>query len=435
MRKHLSYKGTQTDLCGSQPSRAGVRNAAVQTSESILPVASTQREVDTTVSTMLAEIKSQIGLQQEAINKLSMETQSIATQVQARGQPNPKENRPQPRQAKKSRKLRKSGPDATGSRDAAGNPRPARSCNEISLTKEAKIHPRNEDIGAAITTGLPPNTSDRDSSSEEDEWTTVARKKANVQKKAVAHEVKARNSRDPAALVRKRTPKTEAVSISGLKEGKTYAEVMRRVVSHINLEELGVDVVRSRFTRAGAILFEVNTKDESQRLAGCLTQRIGEDAEVVRPTRRTPILIVNIPEWMSSEEVSRDVKSADAEIAGLEVTVRENPGGGRFARLDVPMAVAARLAELGSIRVGWSRCKIKLLERKDPVCYRCQKAGHTAARCSSPAQEKKCFRCHLTGHLAKECQWKKEEGENNGRGYSHPKSVGSTAVTKDANDV
>lgn len=177
------------------------------------------------------------------------------------------------------------------------------------------------------------------------------------------------------------------------------------------MRELGVEVVKTRLSKAGAIVLEVKAKEEADKLAASLSAVIGDDAKVFRPTRRTPVLVLDIPEWMTPEEVARDVSMADADILEAEVTIRDNTGGGRVARVDVPMAVATRLAKSRAIKVGWSKCRIELLERKVFRCYRCQEPGHFTSRCTAPERPKRCYGCNAEGHVAKDCPRKKKRAE------------------------
>jgi len=102
-----------------------------------------------------------------------------------------------------------------------------------------------------------------------------------------------------------------------------------------------------------------------------MRQVIGVDATVARPTRKTSVLLLGIPEWMSPEDITREVLMVDENLSETQVLVRDNIGGGRVVRLEVPMAVALRLAENKTVRIGWSRCRVKLLEPKSPKCFKC----------------------------------------------------------------
>lgn len=106
---------------------------------------------------------------------------------------------------------------------------------------------------------------------------------------------------------------------------------------------------------------------------------------------------------MDEKQVETDIKTADPGLTDTIVRVRENTGGGKVAQLNVPVEVAARLAESEPIKVGWSLCRVKLLERKQPLCYNCQERGHYKAECTVKEVKKRCFRCRQTDHLIADC--------------------------------
>jgi len=213
-----------------------------------------------------------------------------------------------------------------------------------------------------------------------------------------------RKPRDAAALVRKRTPKTEAITISAPREGETYATVMKRVTQEVNLSELGVEVIKTRKTKSGAVLLEVGNSEDAEKLVDRMRQVIGADAKIGRPTRRTTSLLLGVPEWMSPEDITRDVLMADENLSEANIMVRNNSGGGRVVRLEVSMATALRLSEKKTVQIGWSRCRVKLLEPKIRKCFNCLGAGHIAAACPEQAtQTKRCFRCRQIGHVIKDC--------------------------------
>lgn len=76
------------------------------------------------------------------------------------------------------------------------------------------------------------------------------------------------------------------------------------------------------------------------------------------------------------------IAAADPALRTISINIRENPGGGKVARFTTTLEAAARLAEISTIRVGWSRCRVKLMERKLPICYKSQKREHMAYSCN-----------------------------------------------------
>jgi len=203
--------------------------------------------------------------------------------------------------------------------------------------------------------------------------------------------------------VRRRSPKSEAVTISEPKDGLSYADVMKRVVQEVDLKEIGVEVSGSRRTKSGAILLEVREKEAADRLADCIRASLGGKATISRPSRTTKVLVVNIADWMEDDCVMEDIKRADTGLALAKIVIRSNSGGGKMAIVDAPMDAAVRLSEQAHIRVGFNRCRVKLLEKRQQQCYRCQAVGHLAASCTVADQGKRCYRCRELGHIAADC--------------------------------
>jgi len=228
------------------------------------------------------------------------------------------------------------------------------------------------------------------------------------------------------SLVRKRIPTAEAVTISNPKEGTSYAEVMKKVMAEVNLQEIGVEVSRTRRTKAGAILLEVKSKTGADLLAERLRGAIGDQARVSRPSRTTQILVVNIADWLEEERVVEDIRRADEGLQAASIAVRNNTGGGRVAAVKVSMATALRLSAAGSIRVGMGNCRVKLLENRITRCYRCDVLGHLARTCTAASAAMKCFRCRKSGHLIADCTGAPEKRASELRSTPSP-PVGDTS--------
>jgi len=296
------------------------------------------------------------------------------------------------------------GPPPNKKSRARRKPRHHKAVNDNQVTAQSPPNGAGEDPG-------------RSSDTEESTWTEVSRrprgapvvepnKTRDVTARTEARsKVSALSARHKKAenLVRSRQPKTEAITISNPSAGTSYADVMKKVLSEVDLIEIGVEVTGTRRTKAGAILLEIKDKEGADRLAGKLRATIGEYAEVARPTRSTKVLLTNIPDWLEEGRVIDDIRQADAGLSAVPVTVRENVGGGRVAIITTTMTTALRLHEAGAIRVGMSKCRVKLLEGQKVRCFRCDGLGHMAGSCSAAPAEKKCFRCHQPGHLIANC--------------------------------
>jgi len=73
----------------------------------------------------------------------------------------------------------------------------------------------------------------------------------------------------------------------------------------------------------------------------------------------------------------------------------------RVTRVDLPLRDAIALAEAKVVVEGWTRCRVKLMEKKQSTCYRYQQQGHHAMECRNKARA--CFSCGGSGHLARDC--------------------------------
>lgn len=203
-------------------------------------------------------------------------------------------------------------------------------------------------------------------------------------------------------LIKKRAPKNEAIVFSNPADSESYSSVMKRVLTGVNLQELDVQATARR-TKSGVIILEVDGTEKANRLAGNLWKVLGTTASIGRPTRKSPFLIVDIPDWIDVGDVHQALKSTIEDMSDVQVTTRTNNGGGRVARADFPIGAAIKLAEQKYLTLGWGRCRIKLLEKKNLICYRCQGSNHVAARCTAAETPRRCYKCGRQEHIAREC--------------------------------
>lgn len=165
-------------------------------------------------------------------------------------------------------------------------------------------------------------------------WTTVSRRE------------KLKGKTKPLDLVRSRVPKGAAVTISRPVEGVTYSDIMRKIKENVKVNDLDLKP-EALVTKSGGILLRVKDDLEADRLMVALNSATSQMASVRKPSRTTPILILNLAEWHSSQDVEEAVVAAVPELAGTKVAIRVNSGGGRVGRLDAPLPAAVRLAEMG----------------------------------------------------------------------------------------
>lgn len=246
-------------------------------------------------------------------------------------------------------------------------------------------------------------------------WSELVRRKKEPKDKKTPHpqpQAQIQPQRRPAdnrlALLRRRAPKTAAVTIDRPVEGGSLAAVMKKVSTSVDLVALGVKVLPTKRTRAGGVLLEVEGHDQASLLATKLRNVVGKEARVRLPESLTPVLLLDVPEWAGTAEVLDGLQRAGADI-GMDqvssISVRKNVGGRGdcVARVNLPFSEAIKLAEIKTVTVGWTRCRVKPLEKKQPSCFRCQEKGHLAIECKNPAKPRRCFKCGAEDHLVQAC--------------------------------
>ncbi|KAL4101253.1 hypothetical protein QTP88_021273 [Uroleucon formosanum] len=196
-------------------------------------------------------------------------------------------------------------------------------------------------------------------------WSEVVRKR-----KPPKPAQQPRSATDQVAVLRKRAPRSMAVTIDRPAEGGSLASVMKKVSGSINLQSLGVKVLTTRKTRTGGILPEVEGNEKATLLAGKIREVVGDAARVRLPEPRTPVLLLGIPEWADAENVAAGVMQAGVTgVTPESVTIRKNSGGrGEFvASLHLPLKDAITLAEKKAVTVEWTKCRVKLLANNQPT--------------------------------------------------------------------
>ena len=99
-----------------------------------------------------------------------------------------------------------------------------------------------------------------------------------------------------------------------------------RKVTAIDLNTLGVTVKGAKRSKAGGIIILVGEKDDADRLAEGIREVVGAAAAVRRPTRSTPILILDVPTWMVEAEVVSHLVNFDSSFGGLSNQSSRQPG-------------------------------------------------------------------------------------------------------------
>jgi len=199
---------------------------------------------------------------------------------------------------------------------------------------------------------------------------------------------------------------------TGPGDGGSLAALMKKVAGAINLQSLGIKVYTTRKTRTGGILLEVEGADKADLLAEKIRAVFGDSARVRLPVPRTSVLLLGIPEWAEAEEVV-DVlaRTGISDVVADDVKIWRNSGGRAefVASMSLPLKNAITLAESKAVVVGWTKCRVKLLDKRQPICYRCQQKGHLAAECQNEVKARRCHRCQGEDHFVSVCTQRQQK--------------------------
>jgi len=209
--------------------------------------------------------------------------------------------------------------------------------------------------------------------------------------------------------VMKRPPKTAAVQLSC--PPSQYAETMRLARERVNLRGLGIDEVRPRKSRTGALLLEIPGGDGAMRAEALVRElrealKDREGVNITRPIKAAEIRVKDIEDSVSAAEIAEAVANqGQCQVGEVRVgPIRTGTNRLGTAWVKCPLVAANRVIRGGRLTIGWTRVRLELLPDRPITCFRCLRKGHVRAECpEGEDNEGRCYRCGEPGHLAGTC--------------------------------
>ncbi|XP_063362810.1 uncharacterized protein LOC134661976 [Cydia amplana] len=242
-------------------------------------------------------------------------------------------------------------------------------------------------------------------------WTQVVRKGNGKSAKPSSPPANPARKPVPAGPRKLVVPSTAAIVVALKPESEaTYASIMSKATTSVSLADVGIEHVKVRKTAAGARIIEVSGSDNGRaadELCRKITEVIGEEARVYRPTKMADLRISGLDEAATQEAIAGAIAKL-GECSAKEVkvgSIRAQYNGTGSALAQCPITAAKRVTAAGRLLIGWSSALVVALDPTPMRCFRCMGTGHTRALCPSPVDRSSlCFRCSRPDHRMVDCK-------------------------------
>lgn len=189
--------------------------------------------------------------------------------------------------------------------------------------------------------------------------------------------------------------------------GHTYEGLLAQARQAIPLKELGIEQgfdIRRAIT--GGCILEVRGggAEKADAFAAKLREIAPAGVKIDRPVRRKEIRLTGLDDSITRADILVAVAET-GKCPPEQVRVRDIRvgfyGTGTVTVL-CPEEAALLLAQ-DRLLIGWSSCRVHLLEARPLTCFRCLEVGHTGSQCRGEDRTNVCYRCGKSGHKAATC--------------------------------
>lgn len=208
-----------------------------------------------------------------------------------------------------------------------------------------------------------------------------------------------------------KSSKAEALLVE-VSEGKSHADIIRKLRQNESLKVLGEKVARIRRTQKGDMLIELQKgpNNKSGSFKEILESALDVGTKVRALSHIVTVQVRDLDEITTAEELSEALKEQfqlGEEVKATNISMRNSFGGTQTAQFRLQAEDAKALMKVGRVKVGWTS-NAMAIKAAQPVevqrCYRCMGFGHHANKCEGEDRSKCCRKCGQEGHKAKSCE-------------------------------
>lgn len=206
---------------------------------------------------------------------------------------------------------------------------------------------------------------------------------------------------------RPKTPDTtrkfqQRASVVVTAQGCSYADLLKKVKTQAAAELEDTSISQVRKNQTGNLEIRVRNAKEAEAVRDILVVKL-KDATIQVKDKKTLFDIRDIDSVTTKEEVIGALTKVTGAKEDYEViSLRPAYEGTQIATVRVRDKWAQNLTDLGRIRIGLVRCRLRA-HTEPPPCPRCWEPGHWAKDCKGPDFSKRCRRCGKEGHFAAGC--------------------------------
>jgi len=190
-----------------------------------------------------------------------------------------------------------------------------------------------------------------------------------------------------------------------------YSDVLKKIKNSVNMEAIGNKISALRQTRSGGILIRVSGGSTAADAVREEVAKVVETGTVIRtPKQQALVEFRGLDSLTSTDELANEIAiNADTPQEVVKViSMRKTYGETQSALVLMPRDSAAKITNVGRIRVGLVYCSTRICKKRKR-CFRCLKFGHESNTCSGTDKSNCCRRCGVPDHQAANCKASKED--------------------------